>query len=111
MKRAAFAVLAALAALFTVIQAQTTRSGSVFLYAAVGTELSTYLVNTTELSLTKASSVMLPFPVQYAWPHPSTNYLYVAWSNGMQGDRHGITAYRVDAATGALAPHGGAIEI
>jgi 6-phosphogluconolactonase (cycloisomerase 2 family) len=110
MKRAAFAIFAALAALFAVIQAQTTRSESVFLYAAVGTELSTYVVNPTELSLTKTSSVMLPFPVQYAWPHPS-NYLYVAWSNGMQGDRHGITAYRVDAATGALAPHGGAIEI
>jgi 6-phosphogluconolactonase (cycloisomerase 2 family) len=29
----------------------------------------------------------------------------------MQGDRHGITAYRVDKATGALSAHGQAIEI
>ena len=29
----------------------------------------------------------------------------------MQGDRHGVTAYRVDTATGALSPHGQPIEI
>jgi 6-phosphogluconolactonase (cycloisomerase 2 family) len=54
---------------------------------------------------------MLPFAVQYVWPHPSTTFLYVAWSNGMQGDRHGVTAYRIDARTGALTPHGQPIEI
>jgi 6-phosphogluconolactonase (cycloisomerase 2 family) len=29
----------------------------------------------------------------------------------MQGDRHGVSAYRIDATTGALTPHGQAIEI
>jgi 6-phosphogluconolactonase (cycloisomerase 2 family) len=82
-----------------------------FLYAAVGPELSTYRVSALDGSLRQTSSVTLPFAVQYVWHHPSTRFLYAAWSNGMQGDRHGITAYRVDTATGALEAHGRAIEI
>lgn len=83
----------------------------VFLYAATGPELSAYTVSAAHGSLTKTSSVTLPFAVQYVWHHPSTRFLYAAWSNGMQGDRHGVTAYRIDNATGALTPHGQAIEI
>jgi 6-phosphogluconolactonase (cycloisomerase 2 family) len=83
----------------------------VFLYAAAGPELSTYDVDAADGTLTRRSSVMLPFAVQYVWHHPSTRFLYAAWSNGMQGDRHGVTAYRVDPATGALQPHGPPIEI
>ena len=83
----------------------------VFLYAAVGAELATYDVGASNGVLTKRSSVTLPFGVQYVWHHPTTQYLYAAWSNGMQGDRHGITAYRIDTSTGALQPHGQPIEI
>ena len=83
----------------------------VFLYAAVGPELSTYAVSASNGSLSRTSSVTLPFAVQYVWPHPSTRFLYAAWSNGVQGDRHGVTAFRVDTATGALVPHGQPIEI
>jgi 6-phosphogluconolactonase len=86
-------------------------SSSVFLYAAVGPELSTYAMTRHDGSLRKTSSVELPFAVQYVWPHPSKRFLYAAWSNGMQGDRHGVTAYRIDSATGALSPHGQAIAI
>ena len=81
------------------------------LFAAVGPELSTYAVNASNGSLQKTSSVTLPFAAQYVVHHPSTRFVYAAWSNGMQGDRHGVTAYRVDAATGALSPHGQPIEI
>jgi 6-phosphogluconolactonase len=83
----------------------------VFLYAATGPELATYDVGAAYGTLIKRSSVTLPFAVQYVWTHPSTRFLYVAWSNGMQGDRHGITAYRIDRTTGALVPHGQAVEI
>ena len=83
----------------------------VVLFAAVGPELSTYAVNTSRGSLLKTSRVALPFAVQYAWPHPSKKFLYVAWSNGMQGDRHGVTAYQIDPASGALTQHGPHIEI
>jgi 6-phosphogluconolactonase (cycloisomerase 2 family) len=83
----------------------------VFLYAAVGPELSTYGVSASNGTLMKTASVTLPFAVQYVWHHPSSRFLYVAWSNGIQGDRHGVSAYRIDSATGALTPHGQHIEI
>jgi 6-phosphogluconolactonase len=83
----------------------------VFLYAAVGPELATYSASASNGTLANTSSVTLPFAVQYVWQHPSASFLYVAWSNGMQGDRHGVSAYRVDASTGALVPHGQPIEI
>jgi len=101
-------VVAALAA--GAMQAQV-REGHLVLYAAVGPELSTYEVGESVASLRKTSSVTLPFPVQYVWPHPSTRFLYAAWSNGMQGDRHGVTAYRTDPIRGTLSPHGHPIAI
>ena len=81
------------------------------MYASHGPELATYTLRSTDAALTKTSSVTLPFAVQYLWPHPSQKFVYVGWSNGMQGDRHGVTAYSIDASTGALTPHGSAIEI
>ena len=112
MQRAATGVLLIIFSVAAVlVGAAQTPANRVFLYAAVGPELSTYAVNPTQGLLTKTSSVPLPFAVQYVWHHPSTRFLYVAWSNGMQGDRHGVTAYQVDKATGALAPHGKPIEL
>jgi 6-phosphogluconolactonase len=110
MRRLALVVFSVLAVAVGAAQAPLAKS-PVFLYAAVGPELSTYAVTAADGTLTKTSSVMLPFAVQYVWHHPSTRFLYAAWSNGMQGDRHGVTAYRVDKATGALSAHGQAIEI
>jgi 6-phosphogluconolactonase (cycloisomerase 2 family) len=75
-------------------------------YAAAGPELIQYSVNPADATLTKVGSVTVPFAVQYVWPHPSKKFFYVAWSNGMQGDRHGVTAFRIDQVTGALTPHG-----
>jgi hypothetical protein len=57
-------------------------SGRVALYAAVGAELTQYDVDVESATLVKRGSVMLPGNVQYAWPHPSRQYLYVAWSDG-----------------------------
>jgi 6-phosphogluconolactonase len=110
MRRLITIVLSVIAVVAGTAQGQSS-DPPVFLYAAVGPELSTYAVSASNGSLSKTSSVTLPFAVQYVWPHPSTRFLYAAWSNGMQGDRHGVTAYRVDTATGALVPHGQAIEI
>src|SRR4051812_15170974 len=78
-------------------------------YAAIGPELTQYSLNTADATLTKVDSVTVPFAVQYVWPHPSKKFVYVAWSNGMQGDRHGVSAFRVDRSTGALTPRGTAI--
>ena len=108
----------AMAAIVATTSGQPDRSA---LYASVGEELSSYTVDVERATLTKHSSVMLPGFVQEAWASPSTPYLYVAWSNGgasyagsgvdARGDRHGITAFRMDPGTGALQVHGAAASI
>jgi 6-phosphogluconolactonase (cycloisomerase 2 family) len=87
----------------------------VAVYASVGEELLTFNADIASASLTRTSSIMLPGFVQEAWVSPSGPFLYVAWSNGGAsyngsgvdpvGDKHGITAFRVDS-TGALHAHG-----
>jgi 6-phosphogluconolactonase len=87
----------------------------VALYAGVGEELITFGVDVERATLTRESSLMLPGFVQEAWASPRGTSLYVAWSNGgasyagsgvePRGDRHGITAFRVDAG-GALRQQG-----
>lgn len=96
---------------------KTSGSGKVALYAAVGAELTQYDVDVDGASLTKRGSITLPANVQEAAQHPSRQYLYVAWSNGgpsnlspgvpaPSGSQHGLTAFRIDPASGALLPHG-----
>jgi 6-phosphogluconolactonase len=93
----------------------TSRTGNVALYASVGEELITFTVDTARAALTRQASTKLPGFVQEAWASPSTPFLYVAWSNGgasyagsgvaAAGDRHGVTAFRIDA-SGALHAEG-----
>lgn len=93
----------------------------VALYASVGAELTQYDVNVDSAALTKRASVTLPANVQYAWPHPSKQFLYVAWSNGgpvgagsappPSGTQHGVTAFRIDPASGALHTLGKAVSL
>ena len=81
------------------------------MYAAVGEELIAFGVDVDQATLTRQSSVTLPGFVQEAWASPSAPFLYVAWSNGGSsytgsgvtpvGDKHGVTAFRVDP-SGAL---------
>src|SRR5437870_8776053 len=84
----------------------------VALYANVGADLTHYDVDVAGTALTKRATVTLPAGVQYAWPHVSRRYLYVATSSsasgyGPAGTEHHVTAFRIDPATGALAKHGG----
>ncbi len=92
-------------------------SGKVELYAAVGAELTQYDVDVASATLVKRGTLTLPANVQEATQHPSMKFLYVAWSNGgpsnfapggaaPSGSLHGLTAFRIDPATGALLPHG-----
>jgi 6-phosphogluconolactonase (cycloisomerase 2 family) len=85
------------------------------LYAGVGEELIAFGLAVERATLSRQSSVMLPGFVQEAWASARTPVLYVAWSNGgasyngsgvePRGDRHGITAFRIDA-DGALHQQG-----
>jgi 6-phosphogluconolactonase len=91
-------------------------SKTVALYAAVGPVLTQYDVDVDGLTLAARGSVMLPANVQYAWPHRSHQYLYVATSSsasgtGPAGTVHHVTAFRIDPASGALTPHGNPIAL
>ena len=97
--------------ILTAVIARAETAASVALYASVGPELIHYQVDVEGASLVKKESVTLPDSVQYAWPHPSRHYIYVAWSNGAGADHHGVTAFRIDPTSGALHPHGNPISL
>ena len=91
-------------------------SAKAALYANVGPALTRYEVDVANAELIKRETVMLPAGVQYAWPHASRRYLYVASSSsasgyGPAGTEHHVTAFAVDPATGALTQHGAAIPL
>ena len=67
------------------------------------------LLLATGLHAAEAAPATVPLPagVQYAWPHASHRYLYVASSSsasgyGRAGTEHHVTAFKIDPATGAL---------
>jgi 6-phosphogluconolactonase len=84
-------------------------------YTSVGPNLMLYHLDVGAASLTPKASVTLPANVQYAWPHPSGKFLYVAASNSQPGSgpkgaagadkNHYALAFRVNA-DGTLTPHG-----
>jgi 6-phosphogluconolactonase (cycloisomerase 2 family) len=89
----------------------------VALYANVGPDLIHYDVDVAGAELTKRETVTLTGGIQYAWPHKSRRYLYVASSNAApnyvrepQTD-HFVTALAIDPKTGALNKHGEPIKL
>ena len=85
------------------------KQGITALYRSVGEELHHFDLDVEAASLTRRGTVRVPAGIQYVWPHPSRQYLYVASSDrgtGRTGDTHHLTAFRVDTATGALHAHG-----
>src|SRR5713226_1135493 len=87
------------------------------LYASVGPELTHYDIDVDAATLVRRGTVALPANVHYAWPHASRRFLYVASSDGASGvggvvgSRHHVSAFRIDPASGALAPHGAPIGL
>src|ERR1700751_2311012 len=91
-------------------------SKKVALYANVGAELTHYDVDVAGAELIKRGTVTLPASVQYAWPHVSRRYLYVASSSSAPGyatagTEHHVTAFRIDPESGALTRHGEPIRL
>jgi 6-phosphogluconolactonase len=111
---AALLTLAAVAKGQTAAPARkTTGPGKAVLYSAVGAELTEYDMDIEGAALVRRGTVTLPGYVQEAWEHPSRHYLYVAWSTGgasygggAAGNQHGVSVFRIDPASGALALHG-----
>jgi 6-phosphogluconolactonase len=85
--------------------------GRAAVYASAGKALVQYDLDPASAALTQRAAVTLPENVQYAVPHPSNRFLYVASSNGTDGNSHFVNAFRIDAATGALTPHGDAVAL
>src|SRR5438552_4584408 len=84
-------------------------SAKTALYSSVGGDLTLYSMDVDDASLVKRNTVTLPANIQYAWPHPSRQYLYVVSSSGGPGvasNQNFAHAFRIDSATGALTPHG-----
>ncbi|HVH82180.1 MAG TPA: beta-propeller fold lactonase family protein [Stellaceae bacterium] len=86
------------------------------LYASVGSEMTHYDVDVSGATLTRRAPVALPANVQYAWPHASQPFLYVATSDsasgmGPAGTNHHVSALRIDRASGALSHHGAPIAL
>src|SRR5438132_13437623 len=80
-------------------------SNKVALYANVGADLTHYDVDVAGADLIKRETVTLPAGVQYAWPHVSRRYLYVATSSsapgyGAAGTEHHVTAFASAPASG-----------
>jgi 6-phosphogluconolactonase len=88
-----------------------------FFYVSLGPALTLYRIDADAATLTKGSAGMLPEKIQYAWPHPSAPFLYVASSNGgsaalgVKGDAHYLSALRIDKASGELQPHGASVAL
>src|SRR6195256_6230166 len=57
-------------------------SGRGVLYTSAGPELTQYDLDAIDGLLVKRTTIRLPANIQYAWPHPSRKYFYVAWSDG-----------------------------
>jgi 6-phosphogluconolactonase len=117
-RRAFSALLAGAVAAPRVSFAQAAKDRSAF-YSGVGPELTHFEVDFDAAALTKRGSVKMPGGVQYAWPHPSRKYLYVASSSGGLGiapvpgfppNQHNLTAFQV-APSGELSPHGDMINL
>ena len=86
------------------------------LYASIGADLVQYDMDVTAASLRENGSVSVSENIQYVWPHASRRFLYVASSDsasgmGAAGVNHHVSAFAIDAATGALRPHGAPIAL
>jgi len=91
-----------------------TRSGDggrIALYQSVGARLRHFEVDIDGAKLTPRAAIELPSNVQYAWPHPSRQFLYVSTSDSASGNTtvpgkvHRLCAVRVGA-NGELHMHG-----
>jgi 6-phosphogluconolactonase len=83
--------------------------GKTVFYSAVGGDLTLYRMDIDGALLVKRETVTLPANIQYAWPHPSKQYVYIVSSGGGPGvtsNQNFAHAFRIDPTTGVLTQHG-----
>jgi 6-phosphogluconolactonase (cycloisomerase 2 family) len=82
-----------------------------------GTNQGASPIDADAATLSPQGMVTVPEKIQYAWPHPSAPFLYVASSNGgsalagVKGDAHYLSALRIDKASGELQAHGASVAL
>lgn len=84
-------------------------TGRTVFYATVGTDIHLYSVDAAAMTLAHQSVVKAPEAVQYIWVHPRLPVLYASYSNRFStklNNNHGVAAFRIDRASGALTPFG-----
>ena len=87
-------------------------TGQSFFYASLGPALRVYRIDPDKATLARGGELKLPEKVQYAWPHPSAPFLYVASSEGgssslgIKGTKHYLSALQIDRGSGELQMHG-----
>jgi 6-phosphogluconolactonase len=77
----------------------------VTLQISVGAELISFSVDQTQLTLEEIGRVAVMAPIQYVWPHPSRNILYVVSSNrsvSKADDVHSLATIEVDEHFGSM---------
>lgn len=113
------AFLSAVAGSLTLSAASSAQTppGRLALYANVGPDLTHYDVDVEALTLTRRGTVTLPDNVQYAWPHRSRRFLYVATSNTAPGNgatpgtAHHLSALSIDERSGELGLYGAPVAL
>jgi 6-phosphogluconolactonase (cycloisomerase 2 family) len=84
------------------------------LYASAGSRLIHFEVDLEGAALTERATIVLPADIQYAWPHASRRYLYVACSDGnpdSSGSKHWLSVLAIDGASGALQLRGAPVSL
>jgi 6-phosphogluconolactonase len=113
-RRTFLSISASSLALPLLASAKQLSSRKVALYTNISSELLHYDVDVANATLVKRGSVTLPSCVQYAWPHASRRYLYVASSDfytDQKSTQHYVTALRIDPQTGELSKHGEPVQL
>jgi 6-phosphogluconolactonase len=83
------------------------------LFSAVGAKLTRYEVDAERATVEERDAIVLPAGLQYAWPSPSSRFLYAACSDGRPGrpgHEHCVVALRMEC-EGDLAIHGAPIAL
>jgi 6-phosphogluconolactonase (cycloisomerase 2 family) len=97
------------------LRARAAGSRDAVFYDAVGPKLTCWHADVLNATLEPQGSVEAPALIQYAWRHPTRRVLYVASSNfvpmGQPDGKHHLTAFRIDAVSGALSQFGPSVAI
>jgi 6-phosphogluconolactonase (cycloisomerase 2 family) len=80
-------------------------ANALVLHASIGADFIACHVDRGDFSLREVQRLTLASPIQYVWPHPSRNLLYVACSNrsvSKADDLHALATVEVDDHSGAM---------